>query len=400
MGFHAYSSPYDWSRIAGYKATAKAAPGGMVDLSVGSPVDSVPASVQQALASSADAANAHGYPVTAGSADLKEAMDAWFRRMRGVDLKSINAAVVPTVGSKEAVALMASLLHLGPGDVVVQPKVSYPTYEIGTQLAGATVLKVDDVADVESWADEPNVKAIWVNSPCNPTGEVISADWLAEIVAAARRIGAVVLSDECYALMDWRSGRATMSGAGTQLDHGGSNEPDAAESFSLSATPCALNPQVCEGSADGILVLYSLSKQSNMAGYRTALIAGDYRLVREMSEYRKQIGEIIPGPVQAAMAAGLRDTAAVHEQWGRYHRRLIWLVDALKAYGYQVRMPAGALYVWVKAKSGDCWTDMAELAKIGIIPSPGEFYGAPAYLRFSATATDEAIQSACRRLVA
>lgn len=400
MGFHAYSSPYDWSRIAGYKATAKATPGGMVDLSVGSPVDSVPASVQQALAASADAANAHGYPVTAGSADLKEAMDTWFRRMRGVNLKSINAAVVPTVGSKEGVALMASLLHLGPGDVVVQPKVSYPTYEIGTQLAGATVLKVDDVADVESWVNEPNVKAIWVNSPCNPTGEVIGADWLAGIVAAARRIGAVVLSDECYALMDWRSERGKVSDVGVQPDDGGSNEPAATEAFSLSATPCALNPQVCEGSADGILVLYSLSKQSNMAGYRTALIAGDYRLVREMAEYRKQIGEIIPGPVQAAMAAGLRDAAAVHEQWGRYHRRLVCLVDALKAYGYQVRMPAGALYVWVKAKSGDCWTDMAELAKIGIIPSPGEFYGAPAYLRFSATATDEAIQSACRRLVA
>mgnify|MGYP000214164329 FL=1 len=157
---------------------------------------------------------------------------------------------------------------------------------------------------------------------------------------------------------------------------------------------------MCEGSAAGILVLYSLSKQSNMAGYRTALIAGDCRLVKEMAEYRKQIGQIIPGPVQAAMAAGLKDTAAVHEQWGRYRRRLSALVDALKAYGYSAQMPSGALYVWVKAKSGDCWADMAELAKIGIIPSPGEFYGAPAYLRFSATATDEAIRSACERLTA
>lgn len=100
------------------------------------------------------------------------------------------------------------------------------------------------------------------------------------------------------------------------------------------------------------------------------------------------------------MAAGLKDTAAVHEQWGRYRRRLSALVDALKAYGYSAQMPSGALYVWVKAKSGDCWADMAELAKIGIIPSPGEFYGAPAYLRFSATATDEAIRSACERLTA
>ncbi|MBW3090861.1 succinyldiaminopimelate transaminase [Bifidobacterium miconisargentati] len=394
MGFHAYSSPYDWSRIAGFKATAKAAPGGMVDLSVGSPVDPVPDSVREALSATSDAANAHGYPVTVGTADLKAAIDTWFRTMRGVDLKSINAAAVPTVGSKEAVALMASLLHLGPGDVVVQPKVSYPTYEIGTQLAGATVAKVDDVTDVESWVHIPGVKAVWVNSPCNPTGEIISAEWLADIVAAARRIGAVVLSDECYALMDWRAVRDSAPEAE-------SNEPAAGDgAFSLSAAPCALNPHICEGSASGILVLYSLSKQSNMAGYRTALIAGDYRLVTEMSEFRKQIGQIIPGPVQAAMAAGLNDAASVHVQWSRYRRRLAALVKALNAYGYEASMPAGALYVWVKAKSGDCWTDMAELAKIGVVPSPGEFYGAPAYLRFSSTATDEAIDSACARLAA
>ena len=106
MGFHAYSSPYDWSRIAGFKATAKTVPGGMIDLSVGSPVDPVPSSVQQALVAGADAPNAHGYPVTAGTADLKAAIDTWFRELRGVDLKSINAAAVPTVGSKEAVALI------------------------------------------------------------------------------------------------------------------------------------------------------------------------------------------------------------------------------------------------------------------------------------------------------
>ena len=395
MGFHSYSSPYDWSRIAGFKAAAKAVPGGMIDLSVGSPVDSVPDAVQQALASTADASNAHGYPVTAGTVDLKSAIDSWFRNMRGVDLKAVNAAVVPTVGSKEAVALMASLLHLGEGDVVVQPKVSYPTYEIGTQLAGATVAKVDDVTDVDSWVNIPNVKAIWINSPCNPTGEVISADWLADIIAAARRIGAVVLSDECYALMDWRSARNT-----TYRPAAASNEPAFDAAFSLSATPCALNQQVCEGSADGILVLYSLSKQSNMAGYRTALIAGDYRLVAEMGEYRKQIGQIIPGPVQAAMAAGLNDAGSVYAQWNRYRGRLVALVDALNAYGYQAQMPSGALYVWVKAKSGDCWSDMAELAQLGIIPSPGEFYGAPEYLRFSATATDDAIDAACQRLMA
>lgn len=373
MGFYEFSSPYDWSRIAEYKRTAASAPGGMIDLSVGSPVDSVPLAVRGALTAASDDPNAYGYPATAGTADLREAIADWFRDCRGVDLGAINAGVVPTVGSKEAVALMASLLRLGPGDVVVQPRVSYPTYEIGTQLAGATVLKVDDVSDVESWRSVPNVKAVWVNSPCNPTGETLSREWLYEIVAAARQIGAVVLSDECYAMLDWRTGQGGVA-------------------------PCALDPQVCEGSADGVLVLYSLSKQSNMAGYRTAFIAGDYALVARMTAYRKQIGQIIPGPVQAAMAEGLRDGDAVREQKARYERRLSALVGALRAYGYDATMPQGALYVWVKARSGDCWQDMADLARLGIVPSPGEFYGAPDHLRFSATATDGAIADACRRL--
>ena len=357
MGFHEFSSPYDWSRIASYKRTAKAAFGGMIDLSVGSPVDPVPDSVRKALAISSNDPNAYGYPVTAGTADLRDAIHEWFAAARNVDLRAIGADAVPTVGSKEGVALMASLLHFGEGDVVVQPKVSYPTYEIGTQLAGAQTLKVDDVADADSWKDVPGVKAVWVNSPCNPTGEVLSAEQMAGIVRAARAIGAVVLSDECYALMQW--------------------EDDVAE---------------------GVLVLYSLSKQSNMAGYRTALIAGDQSLIGPMAAYRKQIGQIIPGPVQAAMAAGLRDFDAVKTQHSRYQERLGMLVSALRAYGYCTDMPQGALYVWVKAKSGDCWEDLRQLAEIGIVASPGEFYGAPEYLRFSATASDAAIASAAERL--
>ena len=382
MGFHEFSSPYDWSRIAAYKRTAKAAFGGMIDLSVGSPVDPVPDSVRKALAVAANDPNAYGYPATAGTADLRAAIAEWFSAARNVDLQAIHADVVPTVGSKEGVALMASLLHFGEDDVVVQPKVSYPTYEIGTQLAGAQVLKVDDVADVASWRNVPGVKAVWVNSPCNPTGEVYSAERMAGIVAAAREIGAVVLSDECYALMQWRDAVNDAEG----------------EADSLASTPCALCDDVCLGSAEGVLVLYSLSKQSNMAGYRTALIAGDRSLIGPMAAYRKQIGQIIPGPVQAAMAAGLRDFDAVKTQHSRYQERLGMLVSALRAYGYCTDMPQGALYVWVKAKSGDCWEDLRQLAEIGIVASPGEFYGAPEYLRFSATASDAAIASAAERL--
>ena len=164
----------------------------MIDLSVGSPVDPVPDSVRKSLAAAANDPNAYGYPATAGTADLRTAIAEWFlRATRNVDLQAIHADVVPTVGSKEGVALMASLLHFGEDDVVVQPKVSYPTYEIGAQLAGAKVLKVDDVADVASWRNVPGVKAVWVNSPSAiRRARCIRPERMAGIVAAAREIGA------------------------------------------------------------------------------------------------------------------------------------------------------------------------------------------------------------------
>lgn len=468
MGFYRFDSPYDWNRVAPYKKIAAQADGGMIDLSVGSPVDPVPASVQRALADGADAPNAHGYPTVVGTDALREAVQEWFRANRSVDFGAIDADFVPTVGSKEAVALMASLLHFGPGDVIVQPAVSYPTYDIGTQLAGAKTYKAADIADVDSWRSIPGVKAVWVNSPCNPTGEVLSAEELHGIVAAAREIGAVVLSDECYGLLTWAGGtgggdclpksRKSIGRADDQTDasqedlcavssdssQAVSQEQTAdpavcAESTGLqtacagkrripgvagtvhksadtqtssgasrlvgtmtadepSPAPCMLQPDVCDGSAEGILVLYSLSKQSNMAGYRTALIAGDPELVRPMVVYRKQIGEIIPGPVQAAMAAALHDTDAVRTQHVRYCQRLHQLVDGLRAAGYDAHMPQGALYVWVRAKSGDCWQDMDALAHLGIVASPGEFYGDPTHLRLSATASDVIIAETVARL--
>ena len=380
MGFHSFESPYDWSRIDPYRRRAEQCPGGLVDLSVGSPVDPVPRSVREALAAAADDGQARGYPKTAGDGPLRQAVADWFRRCRGVDLDALGADLVPTVGSKEAVALMASLLHLGPGDRVVQPAVSYPTYAIGTQLAGAQVTTVEDPADTDSWVHLPGVRALWINSPGNPGGQIIDRSGLARIVRAARSIGATVLSDECYALLHW-------SGP----DQAGQDAP-------IPASPCILEPEVCGGDASGILCLYSMSKQSNMAGYRAALVAGDAQLVEAMTAYRKQVGLIVPGPVQGAMRAALEDGEAVMDQRDVYARRLHALTEALGAYGYDAVMPQGGLYIWAPARSGDCWADMADLSRLGILASPGEFYGDGRYLRFSSTINDEQLELALGRL--
>ena len=130
---------FPWDSLAPYRERASAVPGGIVDLSIGTPVDSTPAVLQEALR---EAADAPGYPQTYGTPDLRDAVAHWFARRRGVPGLD-PAGVIPTIGSKELVAWLPLLLGLGPGDVVGFPRVAYPTYDVGARLARAIPMAAD-----------------------------------------------------------------------------------------------------------------------------------------------------------------------------------------------------------------------------------------------------------------
>ncbi len=371
MGFAALTDSYPWDAIAPYAERARRHPQGAVDLSVGTPVDPTPAVVQEALIAAADAP---GYPTTHGTADVRETVAGWFARRRGV-VGLDPQAVLPTVGSKEAVALLPSLVGAGPGDVVVHPEIAYPTYDVGARLAGATPLATDEVAQWESRSD---VKLVWLNSPANPHGAVRSVEELAKVVAAARRVGAVVVSDECYAELAWE------------------------DPYRTGGVPSLLDPRVSGGSHEGLLVAYSLSKQSNLAGYRAAFLAGDPALVADLVRLRRHMGMIVPAPVQAAMVAALSDDAHVSAQRERYGARRRILVEGVTAAGLVIDHSEAGLYLWVRPEgpAQDCWHTVADLADLGILVGPGAFYG-PAgsgHVRMALTATDERVAQAAARL--
>jgi succinyldiaminopimelate transaminase len=370
MGLFASALPdFPWDSLAPYKAKAAAHSDGIVDLSVGTPVDPTPEVVQRALVAAADSP---GYPTTHGTLALREAVVAWFERRRGVP--GIDSdAVLPSVGSKELVALLPSLLGLGEGDIVVHPRAAYPTYDVGARLAGATPLPADAVAD---WAGNPAVKLVWVNSPSNPTGAVASREYLAQVVEAARSVGAIVASDECYAELAW-------------------DEP-----YATGGVPSILDPSVCGDSHAGVLALYSLSKQSNVAGYRAAFAAGDPHLIASLLEARKHIGMIMPAPVQAAMIAALGDDQHVAAQKARYADRRATLRAALEAAGFTIGDSQAGLYLWA-TRGEDCWHTIEWLATRGIVAAPGSFYGdaGAQHVRVALTATDERVAAAARRLV-
>jgi succinyldiaminopimelate transaminase len=356
-----------WDSLADAAARAREHPDGIVDLSGGTPVDPTPQVVQEALCAASDAP---GYPQTWGTADLRESVARWYARRRGVPDVDPDG-VLPTIGSKELVAWLPTLLGLGERDVVVHPQVAYPTYDVGARIAGATPLPADGTAQL----GPTRVSLLWLNSPSNPTGRVLGAAHLAKVVQWARARGVVVASDECYAELGWE---------GEWADR---------------PVPSILDPEVCGGSHEGLLSVYSLSKQSNLAGYRAAFVAGDPVLVQRLLAVRKHAGMMVPWPVQRAMVAALDDDAHVAEQKERYRRRREVLAPALREAGFVIDHSAAGLYLWATADE-PASASVERLAQAGILVAPGTFYGAGGarHVRVALTASDERIGAAAQRL--
>ncbi|MFJ4838737.1 succinyldiaminopimelate transaminase [Streptomyces sp. NPDC088746] len=354
---------FPWDKLAPYKATAVAHPDGLVDLSVGTPVDPVPELIQRALIAAADSP---GYPTVWGTEALRDALTGWVERRLGAAPGVTHANVLPVVGSKELVAWLPTQLGLGAGDKVAYPRLAYPTYEVGARLCGAEPVVYDDPTEL----DPQGLKLLWLNSPSNPTGRVLPKDELTRIVAWAREHGVLVFSDECYLELGWE-----------------------AEPVSV------LHADVCGGTYEGVVAVHSLSKRSNLAGYRAAFVAGDAAVLGELLQIRKHGGMMTPAPVQAATVAALGDDTHVAEQRERYARRRTALRAALEAHGFRIEHSEASLYLWA-TRDEPCWETVARLAELGILVAPGDFYG-PAgdrFVRVALTASDERVDAAVKRL--
>jgi succinyldiaminopimelate transaminase len=341
---------FPWDVLAPYGERAGQHPDGAVDLSIGTPVDPVPEVVQAALRAASDTP---GYPTTAGTPDLQDAIGTYLARRCKV---TAAIGVLPTIGSKELVAWLPTLLGVAAGGTVLVPALAYPTYAVGAVLAGAQALPYESLTGI----GPRRVELVWVNSPSNPTGQVLPAVHLRKLVDWARERGTVLVSDECYLEFGWEAEPASV-----------------------------LDPSVCDGDPTGLLVVHSLSKRSNLAGYRAGFVAGDPALVAGLLAVRKQAGMMVPRPVQAAMVAALRDEGHVVGQRSRYAARRDMLRPVLEKAGFAISHSEAGLYLWA-TREEDCWRTVGWLAERGILAAPGSFYGAAGgqHVRFALTATD------------
>jgi succinyldiaminopimelate transaminase len=343
---------YPYARLDALKQRAAEAPGGIVDLSIGTPNDPVPDCVVAALAAAGPASA--GYPRAIGGPALREAAAGWMERTFGLTIDPVQ--VVNVIGTKELVASLPHLLRLrDPSrDTVLYPAVSYPTYAMGAELGGcrAVPIPLGDGwhLDLSAVSEEDAARALllWVNEPGNPTGSQSAAGPLADAVAWARARGIVVASDECYVEFNWDEAGHPVPGA-TALSSG----------------------------ADGVLAVHSLSKRSNMAGYRCGFLAGDGDLVAYLASVRTHAGLMVPGPIQAAATAAWNDDAHVEVQRARYAERRRYAQSRL---GEAVLVDAGgpsSFYLWVRSTdpAEDGWAVSARLASSGLLVAAGDLYG-------------------------
>lgn len=347
---------FPWDALAPYGVTAKEHPAGIIDLSVGTPVDPTPELIQSALRA---AANSPSYPVTMGTPELRASITEWARKNLGA---TGDFAVLPLIGSKEFVAWLPTFLT---AQTVLYPEVAYPTYLVGAILAKAEATTV--AIDASNW---PIAELAWVNSPSNPTGQVHSESEYRAAIEWSRRTGGVVVSDECYL------------------------------EFGTKITPTSIL-KYTDGDNRNILAVHSLSKRSNLAGYRAAFVVGDPALIAQILEVRKHAGMMVPLPIQKAMIAALSDSDHVADQRVRYNARKSALIPALVAAGFTIDFSDAGLYLWA-TRGEDCWTSVSWLAQLGILATPGVFYGEKGaqHIRIAMTATDQQIQSAADRILA
>ena len=326
--------PYPFQRLRELFADCTPNPSlSAVNLSIGEPRHATPQFIKEALG-----ANLHGlssYPATQGSDDLRTAIADWASVRYGVELDPANQ-VLPVNGSREALfafaqAVIDPSLHLKR---VLSPNPFYQIYEGAALLAGARPYFLNTLPQRKYRCDYASVpKDIWetvqlvyVCSPGNPTGRVMSLDDWREIFALAERHGFVIASDECYSEIYFQEGQPPLG---------------------------ALTAARKLGRDFGNLVVFnSLSKRSNVPGLRSGFVAGDAELIRQFLLYRTYHGSAMNPAVQAASAAAWRDENHVIDNRRQYREKFAAVMPILKG-SLVFDAPDAAFYLWAGVPRGD-----------------------------------------------
>ena len=325
----------------------------LCDLSLGDPKEETPPFIRKKLIDSVTPDSS--YPPSLGLPVLRRNAASWLRRRLGVDYP--EDMIVPTSGSKEAIFHFAQILE--PGGSMAYPAPGYPVYESAALMAGLTPLPIelseahDFALDVSGHPAAGNMASLWVCSPHNPTGTVLTRPQMLDLLAWSMQHGVLLLSDECY------------------ID---SVDPGAVQPDSFLAL-------AREQDFAGVVAFYTLSKRSGMTGYRSGFVAGDPHYIAAFKKLRPHAGLASPSFVQEAAAAAWADDEHVAQRAAIYAAKRQVVRRFLERLGWRYVKSEATFYVWAKLPDGypDAGIYLEQLAlATGIVATPGHCFGAGA----------------------
>jgi N-succinyldiaminopimelate aminotransferase len=331
------------------------------------------------------------YPITAGPPALREAVAAWLKgRHRLVALDPVSQ-VLPVLGSREALFAFAQTI-VDPsrvGATVVVPNPFYQIYEGAALLAGATPHYVNSVAAngfAPQWDEVPDsvwarTQLLYLCSPDNPTGRVMTQDAWRTLFALSDRHGFIIASDECYSEIYCDEARPPLGGLAAAAAMGREGYPR-------------------------LVVFGSLSKRSNCPGLRSGYVAGDAALVKAFLLYRTYHGSAMSPAVVAASLAAWSDEAHVRANRALYAKKFESLAPRVEAV-LATQSPDAAFYLWAKVGGDDADFARRLYADQAVTVLPGSYLGrtvagvnpGAGYIRIALVAEFDECAEAIDRLV-
>ena len=386
----------DYPFVALEKRRAELAPHGVrtINFGMGDPRERTPEFIRDALRKAVPEMSS--YPSTFGQAELRGACARWLKRRFAVEVDP-ERHVLPANGTKEAVFSMALAVTPAAGDArrtVVIPTPAYPVYESGARFAGADV-HFEPLRPEDDWKLDPRrvpdevwarTSLLWLGSPHNPTGAVLSLAELARVLETARKHGFWVAADEAYCEIYFDNRRPH---------------------------------SMLELGLDNVIALHTLSKRSAMTGFRSGFIAGDERLIEALRRFRPNLGTATPDFVQAAAIAAWNDDDHPAEQRQRYAEKRDALMGYFARRGWAVEASEASFYLWMKVPAqthggkssgeaaaggpmarGDDRAFVDQLLRVGLVAVPGSALGSggEGYVRWALVPTPDDCREAIERL--
>ncbi|MEJ2732614.1 MAG: LL-diaminopimelate aminotransferase [Anaerolineae bacterium] len=370
--------PYVFAKLGSRIRELLAQGNDIIRLDIGSPDLPPPDFVIEAMCSSVQEPTHHSYAGYYGTPELRTAIAAYYENRFGVILDPAKE-VTPLIGSKEGIANVA-LAFVDPGQPVLVPDPGYPTYGLGTLLAGGTPVRMpllaenDFLPDLDSIPREValSAKILWLNYPNNPTGAIASLGFFERVVDFARRSELLVCHDNPYCDV----------------------------TFDGYAAPSLLQ---VPGAMDVALEFNSLSKTYNMAGWRIGMAVGSATAVEALARTKTNIDSGVFRPIQdAAVVALTGDQTWLQKRNEVYRERRDLILETLREIGIHAAKTKASLYVWARVPerydSQRFATQLLEEA--GISVAPGSAFGpnGEGFVRISLGMSTERVREAMERL--